>query len=422
MTTTLREPIFHTHELSNGLHVLGQYMPDVQSAAAVFWVDTGTRDENPQEMGVSHFLEHMAFKRTERLTGEEIDRAFEELGADHNAATGREMTFYWARTLRENVPGALGILTQLLQPALDESDFDQERQVILEEIARAEDQAAHVLFSNFLRDYFEGHPLALDTLGTTQTIGDLTVEEMRGYWSRRYGTRNTLFAIAGNFDWDGVIGDLEHLTAGWQRGESGRREQPVEFRPGLHVYPHAQFVQEQIAIGTPMVPRSDPRYYAAILLATILGDDRGSRLFWSVYQTGLAETASAESLEFEDNGLFVVHIATAPEQATAAVRAARSEMKRLQEFDVSEDELERAKTKVITSVILGGESTNERVMGLINSWMTQGKLETLEEIRGKIEAVTLADLRSLLSERPIWPDQLISATGPLTEEELRPAL
>lgn len=419
---TRQESVFHERLLPNGLRMLGQHMPDVQSAAAVYWVNTGTRDEMSEEMGVSHFLEHMAFKRTASMVSEEIDRAFEEMGADHNAATGREMTFYWARVLTENVPRALNILTELIHPTLDATDFDQERNVILEEIARAEDQPSHVLFGDFLQDYFGSHPLALETLGTPETIKGLTVEQMREYWRNRYGASNILFAIAGNFDWEAVLQQVTELTAGWQPGESGRQTEAAVVRPGLHVYQHDQFAQEQIVIGTPLVSRSDPRYYAAAVLATVLGDDRGSRLYWSVYQTGLAETISAEILEFEDNGLLLVHLATEPDLVPGALEAVQSEMRRLQQFDVTQEEVDRAKTKLSTSVIIGGESTNERVMGLINSWLTQEQLETLEEVHQKIEAVTIGDLEELVREFPVSPDQVITAVGPMSEQQVTSAL
>jgi predicted Zn-dependent peptidase len=402
--------------------MLGQLMPDVESAAAIFWVNTGTRDEDARLMGVSHFLEHMAFKRTEHYTSQQIDRMFEELGADHNAATSREMTFYWARVLRESVEPAIGILSELTHPVLDPQDFDQERHVILEEIARAEDQPIHVLFTKFLQDYFGSHPLSLEILGTPETIKALDVEQMREYWSKRYGTSNIIFAIAGKFDWDAIVSDLETLTSGWERGETGRKLEPSAFRPGMHVERRDQFAQEQVAIAVPSVDRTDPRYYAAAVLATILGDDRGSRLYWSVYQTGLAETVSAEVMEFEDNGMLFVHLATEPKLAAEAIRAVRGQLAQAQSLDIQADELERAKTKLKTSVIIGGESTNDRVMGLINSWLTLGRLETLEEIREKIDAVTLDDLRALVQEFPLAPDQLITAVGPLTDQDLAPAL
>lgn len=424
MATTGTEPDthFYTHRLPNGLQVLGQYMADVHSAAAVFYVQTGTRDERAEEMGVSHFLEHMAFRRTRNLRGEEIDRAFEEMGADHNAATGREMTFYWARVLSENVSQAIDVLAELTHPLLDADDFNQERPVILEEIARYNDIPSHILVSTFMQDFYGDHPLSFETLGTPGTIRALTVEQMREYWSRRYGAQNILFSIAGRFDWESVLQQLEALSSGWDAGESGRELNSTRFSPKLTVQRTEKFNQEQVLLGTPTVSSKDPRYFTAAVLSMVLGDDTGSRLYWSVNQPGLAESATAQMMDFEDNGVFLVHLATEPGLAAGALREVQSQLERLQRFDVDEAELDRAKAKLNSSVVIGGESTNERVMSLIRSWRAEGRLETLEEIRQNIDAVTLEDLSALLRDFPVFPHQVITAVGPVVEEEIKSAL
>jgi predicted Zn-dependent peptidase len=417
-TITRQNSTFYTETLPNGLQMLGQKIPGVQSAASVFYVNTGTRDERVEDMGVSHFLEHMAFKRTAHYSGEEIDRRFEELGAEHNAGTWKEMTFYWARVLGENAPGAIDLLAELTHPMLGSDDFDAERPVILEEIARYEDMPSHLLLDYFMHDYFGSHPLAWETLGTPETIQAMSVEQMRSYWEQRYGTRNIIFAIAGNFDWDSTVAQVQQISQDWVEGEAGRAPLPAEFRPGFRVYQSDKFVQEQIAIGVPSVPSADPRYYSAAVLSVILGDDTGSRLFWSLYQPGLAESATAQVFDFDDNGLFWVHIGTEPGLAQAALDRTLDELARLQAFDVEEGELDRAKAKLNSSVIIGGESTNERVMGLINSWLSHGRLETLEEIRRKIEEVSLEDLRNYVRDYPLSPRQVITAVGPLAGESL----
>jgi len=423
MTTaiTRQDSRFYTHQLPNGLQLLGQQIPGVNSVATVFWVYTGTRDEPQQQLGVSHFLEHMAFRRTKHFAGDQIDRAFEEMGADHNAATGPEMTFYWTRVLSENIFWSLDVLSDLLQPVLDPQDFDQERNVILEEIARYEDLPTQVLLDHFMDDFFGPHPLSGRTLGTPDTIQALTVEQMRDYWSRRYGSRNVLFAIAGDFDWDAIVDRVEQLSESWGQGETGRGLVRAPFNPAFEVYQQGQFVQEQLAVGTPSVSRGDHRYYVAAILATILGDETGSRLYWAIQQRGLAESATAQIMEFDDNGVMLIHLATEPRLAAEALDVARREMERLQSFDVTPDELDRAKAKLESSVIIGGESTNERVMGLIRSWLAERRLETLEQIKAKIDAVSLDDLRHLLEEFPVMPGQVTTAVGPLSSNDFQGA-
>src|SRR5579884_2287241 len=316
MTAPARQDsTFYTHQLPNGLQLLGQHMPGTVSAASIFWVRTGTRDETARTMGVSHFLEHMAFRRSQTMTQKEIDGAFERMGAEYNAATWLEMTYFWARVLASEAPRSIQILSELTHPMLDQDDFDQERLVILEEIARFKDQPAQILFDHFMEDFFRSHPLSWETLGTPETIKELTVEEMREYWNRRYGASNMLFAIAGNFDWDTVVAQIGELTSLWDSGTSSREIIPVSFESSFNVYTDERFAQEQFAIGTPSLDRSDPRYYAAAVLATILGDDTGSRLFWALHETGLAESATSNVMVFEGAGLFLTHLSTEPGQA-----------------------------------------------------------------------------------------------------------
>jgi predicted Zn-dependent peptidase len=416
---TRQDSLFYTHSLANGLTLIGQRIPGVESAASIFWVITGTRDERREELGISHFLEHMAFRRTRTLIGSEVDRAFEEIGAEHNAATWKEFTFYWARVLAENSSRAIEILAELIHPVLDHDDFDQERNVILEEIARYEDQPQSVLVEHFMHDYFRDHPLSWETLGTNETIKALTVEQVREYWGKRYGTRNIIFSVAGNFEWDEVVTQLETLSSEWQEGEAERVLSVPEFVPGLRAHVHDQFVQQQLAIGVPSVASQDPMYFSAAILASILGDDTGSRLYWSLYHEGLADSASAQVMDFEDAGLLMIHVSTQPDGMQRALNVAEEQLRKLQEFDVRQDELDRAKAKLSASVIIGGESTNERVLALINSWLTRGRLETLEEIRERIDAVSLDDLRIYLNRFPVWPRQVVTTVGPLTESEIR---
>lgn len=419
MVVPAETSLFYTETLSNGLQMLGEYMPSAQSAACVFYVQTGARDEAPEHMGVSHFLEHMAFRGNERRSSEAIDRAFEEMGADSNAATSLEMTYYWARVLSENVSWAIDVLCDLTHPALSADMFNQERNVILEEIARGDDSPGRVLFTHFMSDFFRDHPLSRDVLGTEQTISNLPVEAMRSYWADRYGTKNMIFAIAGNFDWESVRTQLQALSAHWQQGTSGRVTSPAAFRPGLHVVQRETFTQEQVLLGTPSVGRCDPRYYTAALLTTILGDDTGSRLFWALHETGLAESATASTYELEDNGVLMVHIATEPDKTVAALQATRAEMALLQDGGVQEAELERAKVKLNSSEVIGGENPNVRVMSLIHSWLTEGRLESLGEIRHKIDAVKVEDIAAYLRDFPIYPRQVITAVGPLAESDVR---
>jgi predicted Zn-dependent peptidase len=407
-----------THRLENGLQLLGEYMPSVESASACFYVDTGARDEPKELMGVSHFLEHMMFKGTATRDYRAINRAFEEMGAENNAGTWLEFTYYWAKVLSDQTPRLLALLADMMRPRLAEEDFNQERNVILEEIARYEDMPGFKLFEHMQEVYFRDHPLSYLTLGTPETIGAMRLEAMRAYHARRYAPNNIIFSIAGKFDWEAVVRQIDELTTGWQQGEAGRTATPYHPLATRRVVRRPEMQQQLVSIATAAVDRSDPAHYAAEVLACILGDSTGSRLFWGVREQGLAESADSDYLALHGTGLLVSSATTTPELAPACLRAMQTEITRLQEEGATAEELSRAKTKIGSHVVMDGESTNRRMLALVGSWLALGRLETLAEVAERIEAVTAEDIRTLLDRLPLTVPQVIVALGPLTEEQL----
>lgn len=416
------ESTLHTHRLNNGLQMVGQHIPGVESVSSMFWVRTGSRDETEDQAGISHFLEHMAFKRTKTRTYEDINREFEEIGAENNAFTWLEMTAYHARVLGDRLPRAIDLLADLTHPVLDKEDFDQERNVILEEIARHRDQPYSLLLDQFFQSFFPDQPLGRSTLGSPESISSMSVEEMGTYWERRYGAGNVIFSIAGNFDWPAIVGQLERLTADWHPGESGhRRTQPRVAQSASTVLAGDRWNQEHLVIGVPSIQQGDRHYYTALVLANILGDDTGSRLFWAVNQTGLADQVGASTITFSDAGVLFVVAVTDPGKARETLSVIRRALETLQTGPIGDDELERAKMKLLTSTVIEGESTRARMMGLVESWLAHGRLETLEEVRAAIDSVSIEDMTALLEAHPLSANQVLTALGPLSEGELASA-
>src|SRR5947209_9894093 len=227
--TTANGTVFHTHTLSNGLQIVGQPMPDFESVAVSYYVRTGSRDEpDPSIAGVSHFLEHMVFKGTKTLDWQEITLAFNKIGAELNAFTSHEATVYYARVLGEYLERAVELLSDMMYPRLVESDFETEKEVIINEIARSEDQPYNLAFRRMMQTYFGTHPLGHDVLGSRESIRNMRIEQMRDYWKRRYAANNIILAIAGNFHWEHVVSLADKHCANWQTGESGRQVSPYE--------------------------------------------------------------------------------------------------------------------------------------------------------------------------------------------------
>ncbi|HEY7850655.1 MAG TPA: pitrilysin family protein, partial [Ktedonobacterales bacterium] len=282
---------FFTHRLANGLQLLGQRMPDLESVSLCFYARTGARDEaDPALYGVSHFLEHMVFKGTPRRDTEQITLDFNLMGAEFNAFTSVEQTVFYARILNEYLPQAVDLLSDMMRPRLDADDFSMERNVILEEIARSEDVPTGQAHRRLMQTFFANSPLGHDVLGTKDSIREMSVEQMRAYHARRYGANNLIFAIAGNFEWDTVVALVEQACGDWSDGEAGRQAAAhAPDHPLSQVVVKSQLKQQIILVGSPSVSIQADDLYAAQLAAMILGDGAGSRMYWNIYQKGLAE-------------------------------------------------------------------------------------------------------------------------------------
>jgi predicted Zn-dependent peptidase len=411
---------FFTHRLDNGLQIVAQRMPDLESVSVCFFVRTGARDEpDPALFGVSHFLEHMTFKGTPRRSTEQITLDFNAMGAEFNAFTSAEQTVYYARILGEYLPSAVDLLADMMRPRLDTHEFEMERNVILEEIARSEDVPMSQAYRKLVQIYFAGQSLGHDVLGTRQSIGELHVEQMRAYHQRRYAPNNMLLAVAGNFEWDLLLALAQEHASAWTAGEAGRSAVPfAPDGPRTAVVVKPQQKQQLLLLASPSLGIEDPEIYAAELAAMVLGDGTGSRLFWNIYQKGLAETAAASLSAFDHTGMLVTIASTTPEHAPAVLELLRAELKGLEEDGVQEDELRRAKDKLVSRTVLDGDSAYSRMYSLAYTWVAEGRLRSIEDEMAQIEAVTLDDVRRVLERYPISDRLVTTAYGPLAAEAL----
>ncbi len=312
----MENTLFHTHRLSNGLQILGQPMPDYESVAVSFYVRTGSRDEkNPAIAGVSHFLEHMVFKGTKTLDWQEITLEFNKIGAELNAFTSEEETVYHARVLGEYLDRAVDLLSDMMYPRLAESDFETEKEVIVNEIARSEDQPYNTAYRRMMQTYFDAHPLGHDVLGTPESIRNMHIEQMRDYWNRRYAANNMILSVAGNFDWEHIVQRAEERCNTWRVGEAGRDISHYEpARSVNNIMVDKKLKQQIMILAMPSVSIDDPDYYAADLGGSILGDDDGSRIYWNIFQKGLAESASASIWAMEGTGILLMQANSTPER------------------------------------------------------------------------------------------------------------
>jgi predicted Zn-dependent peptidase len=412
--------VFHTYRLANGLQIVAQPMPDFESVAVSYYVRTGSRDEyDPSIAGVSHFLEHMMFKGTQTLNWQQITLEFNKIGAELNAFTSHESTVYYARVLGEYLDRALALLSDMMYPRLDEHDFETEKEVIINEIARSEDQPYNTAYRRLMQTYFGNHPLGHDVLGTPESIRGMKIEQMRDYWKRRYAANNLILAVAGKFDWPHVLELAEQHCSNWRVGESGRDVSHYEpAHPINNVIVDKKLKQQIMLIAMPAVDVKDPDYYAAALGGSILGDSDGSRLYWNIYQKGLAESASAGIWAMEGTGIMLMEANSTPEMAPRVLKLLHAELDSLLNDGIYEDELQRAKDKWISSMVLSSESTFSRMRTIANDWVTEGRLLTVEEEIERVEKVTTTDVMRALRRFPMREKKVLTALGPLTEAEL----
>ncbi len=304
---------FHEHTLENGLQVIAECNPRAYSAALGFFVNAGARDENDANNGVSHFLEHMVFKGTPRRTAAEVNRELDELGSQSNAYTSEENTVYYATVLPEFLEPALDLLADLLRPSLRAEDFETEKQVILEEIFKYDDQPPFGANEKGMAAYFGRHPLARPVLGTLASVTGLTPEAMRAYFEQRYSPANIALVACGKIDFPTLVKLAERSCGGWKPCDAPRELTTEETLEGFTVITKEHATQAYAVQLSAGPTAEDDDRYAARIATTIFGDDSGSRLYWELVDTGLAEYAATGSYEFQNAGLNMAYLSSEPE-------------------------------------------------------------------------------------------------------------
>jgi len=393
---------FHKHVLPNGLTVIAETDPDAHTSACGFFVKTGARDEAAPLMGVSHFLEHMMFKGTERRSADDVNREFDQIGANYNAYTSSEMTCFYAGVLPEYLPRATDILADILRPALRTEDFDTEKNVILEEIAMYKDNPFWVLYEKAMEEYYGQHPLAFRVLGTDDTIKALQRDQMKGYFDHRYSADNTVVSFAGRVDFDAAVKDIERLCAHWGRTGADRdAKTPPPFERRFELKDD-KVSRGYLLMVSPGPGSRDPRRYAATMLTKVLGDADNSRLHWALIDPGTAEEAQAAYEPRDGCGDMYVYASGDPDKLDEFERLINREIDGLV-GSLTEQDLERLRNMIATGATLAGERPSGRMQRLGRLWTYNGEYKTLEEELDAINAVTLADLRATFEAFPFRP-------------------
>ncbi|TWU06712.1 Protease 3 precursor [Symmachiella macrocystis] len=403
---------FHKATLDNGLQIVAEQSPAAHSVAVGFFVRTGSRDETQEVSGVSHFLEHMVFKGTDRFAADDVNRIFDEIGAKYNASTSEEVTLFYGAVLPEYLPRIFDLLAEILRPSLRTDDFDTEKKVILEEIGRYEDEPTFTAYETLMQTHFAGHPLGQCILGTVDSINALTADQMRGYFNQRYLAGNITLAVAGNFDWDEVLALAEKQCKDWPAGDPGRTVTEAQPPGGIEVITNPSSHHQHIMQMTPAPPSSHPDRYAAELLGVIVGDDSGSRMYWDLVDPGYAEMAEMSYNDYDGSGVYLMYCGCAPEQTAENMRRIETIFHEVNDKGVTEEELTQAKNKVSSRIVLRSERPMGRLGALGSNWLYRGEYRSVEDDLNVIAGITSDDIRRLLDEYPLG-QTTTTAVGPL---------
>lgn len=398
-----------------GLRVISEPIPGLRSVAIGAWIGVGSRFERESEAGISHFLEHMLFKGTPRYSPEQIAQAFDGLGGEVNAATGKDYTVLYTRVIDELVDRALPVLTDMLQhPAL--TDLEQEREVVLEEIAMYEDDPQDQVHDLAGQAVFPDQALGRPVIGTAEVIGSVAEEGVRAYHRSHYTAPNIVLAAAGNVDHDRLMSLAEELLGDLSPDPDEGVFEPARPGPPSLVVKEKPTEQYHICLGGPGLSRNDPRRHAQSVLDTVLGGSMSSRLFQEVRERrGLAYSVGSYTVGYADTGQVGVYLGTREENLATACEVVGRELRRLAEEPVPEDELRRAKDHLKGRLVLGLESSGTRMNRIGRALLSNTELLTVDELIERVEAVTAADVAALAREH--WdPGRMsVAAIGPRGE-------
>lgn len=412
-------PNYFYHRLPNGIELIGQYMPSLSSITFGFQLDAGVIHEPEGKLGLAHLFEYMMMQGTKKKDARALNEAFESLGARKGVSTGMETSQVWSQIVNTKFDATLDLLHEiLLTPTFPREELDQMRNIILQEIRRRDDEPMSRIFDLVRANFYKGTPLARLALGTSETVPTLQRQDLQSFWRDRYQPNNVLFAIAGKFDWDNVVTRMQDLFGDW--------EGKAESSPTLDIHPVASVSlenqdgkQEHLGLMFPFAKYTDPDYYAAMVIAEVLGGNMASRLFVEVREKrGLVYGVNAGLAGNKTIGGMRIYAGTTPEQGHECLEVIVNELRKLEQDGITADELERAKVQLKSENVMRSEGSGARMGAITRSWWYERRFKTIQEVKESIDAVTQEQILSVLQRYSPLNPLTVAAIGPLSQEEL----
>ena len=404
--------------LPNGVRIVTENITYVQSVALGIWVGVGARDEADDKRGISHVIEHMLFKGTPTRTAQQIADQIDTVGGDINAFTSKENTCYYVRVLSEHVPLAVDVLSDMfLNSNVDPEELAREQNVILEEIKRRDDEPDDLVHDTFAEILWPKHVLGKSVIGTPQTVASFKSHDLKDYMAKRYTPDTIVVAAAGNLNHDEIVemvrerfGHLTGSKADWREPDTD----PI-FAPGAK-YVEKPIEQVNLVIGTQGYAQTSDDKYKLSILDNVLGGSMSSRLFQEIREKrGLAYSVGSYSQSFREGGYFAVYAGTSPTTAEQVLDLVKAEFANVRKNNITEKELERSKNQFRGSIVMSQESMNSRMMRIGRNELTYDRVIPIDEIMGKITAVTCDDIVAV-AEHLFGRDEYALATvGPFAK-------
>jgi predicted Zn-dependent peptidase len=415
---TLPPNYFH-HSLPNGIEMIGQYMPSLSSITFGFQLDAAVIHEPEEKQGLAHLFEYMLFQGTKKKDARALNEAFESLGARKGASTGMETAQVWSQIVNTKFDATLDLIHEiLLTPTFPRDEMEQMRNLVLQEIRRRDDEPMSRIFDLVRANFYKGTNLARLSIGTPESVRSLQKQDMQAFWRERYQPNNVLFAIAGKFDWEHVVEEMQGLFGDWEGNASPTPAEHVQPTSSVS-FEHQDGKQEHLGMMFPFPRYTDPDYYPAMVIAEVLGGNMASRLFVEVREKrGLVYSVSAGLAGNRNIGAIRIYAGTTPEQGHECLEVIVNELRKLEQEGITPDELERAKVQLKSENVMRSEGSGARMGAITRSWWYEHRIKTIQEVKESIDAVTQEQILDVLHRySPINP-LTIAAIGPLGQDAL----
>lgn len=394
------EQLVTRHKLPNGIEIVVEEMPQLQSVSLGFWIKNGSRHESLQEAGLSHFIEHLLFKGTKNLSCKEIAEKTDMLGGNIDAFTSREKTSYIAKVVNHQFDEVFDLLADIiLNPAFAESDIEMEKEVVLEEIRMVNDTPDDLVHEEFLQSLLGDHPMGRSILGTPESVNSYDVDQIKKFYRQRYTSNRILITVAGNVTPDQVIKAAQRSFAHLPGNQEELTPEVPTYHNKIKLIQRKDLEQVQLLMGIGTFAATDERRHAMEILNTYLGGSSSSRLFQNIRENkGLAYAISSYTSSYKDSGLMAFYAATSPDRVIQLITEIRKELNEVAAGKVDPQDVHRVKSMIETDVVLGMESSSNRMGMLARQILYFGEIKKLDDLLARFREVELPEVRELASQ------------------------